>query len=212
MARPRPTPVFHFTHLEHLATLVEHGLQSDTRVQGTTLLAHEAGDRGIKAHRRARRVSDGPGGFVSDYVPFYFAPRSPMMYAIHRGRVPEFTSTIYDLAYVITSLETLQAAGYSVVLTDRNAAKAVAEFSADPHRWDDLVDWPLMKAHMWNNTVDDPERQERRMAECLVPESLPWDLIEHIVVADQTRQQWTEGLLTALGDHTPVHVRRNWYF
>jgi len=134
------------------------------------------------------------------------------MYVINRGRVPEFTSTIYDLAYLVTSIEELQAADYTLVLTDRNAAKAVSEFSADPLRWDDLVDWPLMKTHMWNSTPDDPERQERRMAECLVHGSLAWVHVQHVVVADEAHQRSAEALLAAAGEETPVHVRRHWYF
>ena len=90
MKRPVPTPLYHFTHVSHLASIVKDGLVSDTDAVRTGALIVEVGHAGIKERRRGRMVPIGPGGAVSDYVPFYFAPRSPMMYAIHRGNVPTY--------------------------------------------------------------------------------------------------------------------------
>ena len=46
-------------------------------------------------------VPIGPGGAVSDYVLFYFAPRSPMMYAIHRGNVPTYGELGTGIDYLV---------------------------------------------------------------------------------------------------------------
>ena len=79
------TRVFHFTPIDNLATIVREGLHCDSTVQSSGLLLQEVGNQGVKGLRRSRQVSVPPGGVVADYVPFYFAPRSPMMYAIHMG-------------------------------------------------------------------------------------------------------------------------------
>lgn len=71
-----------------------------------------------------------PGGVVADYVPFYFAPRSPMLYAIHMGNVAEYNDGIDPLVYIVTSVERLLALGLAVVTTDRNAALATATQAA----------------------------------------------------------------------------------
>ncbi|NKS16898.1 DUF4433 domain-containing protein [Rhodococcus hoagii] len=61
MPRSIPTPVGHFTHIDQLSTIATRGLMSDTRAQAEGLLTTEAGNVSIKARRRERPVSAGPG-------------------------------------------------------------------------------------------------------------------------------------------------------
>jgi O-acetyl-ADP-ribose deacetylase (regulator of RNase III) len=76
-AAPKDRWIYHFTHLDNLLTIVKCGrLVCDvTARQGLTQT--EVGDAAIKQSRRMRPVLAGPRGQVGDYVPFYFAPRSP---------------------------------------------------------------------------------------------------------------------------------------
>jgi ssDNA thymidine ADP-ribosyltransferase, DarT len=39
----------------------------------------------------APQVPLAPYGCVADYVPCYFAPRSPMLYKLHKGGVPNYS-------------------------------------------------------------------------------------------------------------------------
>ena len=77
MTTPKRGLLYHFTHLSNLASVAEHGIFCDTDVEGSHRLTTEVGQQGIKAKRRHRRVPIEPGGIVADYVPFYFAARSP---------------------------------------------------------------------------------------------------------------------------------------
>lgn len=210
--RPRPTPIMHFTDWENLPGIASGGLAGDNQAQGSVGYVRDIGNRGIKDRRRTKDVPVGAKGKVADYVPFYFAPRSPMMYALMCGRVPEFTGSILDFAYLVTSVERLLEFGLTVVLSDRNASMDVVEFSVDPLEWDRLVDWPLMNEIMWNSTGDDPDRRERRMAECLVHPVVPWEAFDRIVVADNDRRAVVSAVLGSLGDTIPVDVDRHWYF
>jgi ssDNA thymidine ADP-ribosyltransferase, DarT len=161
MPRPVPTRVLHFTHLDHLPGVVAHGLLSDTTAQARGLPTSEVGNREIKERRRRRPVPVPPGGTVADYVPFYFAPRSPMMYAIDRGNVPEYAGGIDPLVYLVTTIERLQETGCVVLTTDRNAVLGLAAFRHGLDGLDASVDWQLMEATWWNNTVQEPDRVER---------------------------------------------------
>jgi hypothetical protein len=67
LPRPAPTPVLHFTHVDHLPTIARTGLVADTVAQASGLLAVEIGNNEIKASRRRRSVPVPPGGVVADY-------------------------------------------------------------------------------------------------------------------------------------------------
>ncbi len=56
-----PTPLYHFTSLHHLASLIEHGLLCDNST-AVGLLAVEVGNRRIKEQRRRRAVPVDPRG------------------------------------------------------------------------------------------------------------------------------------------------------
>lgn len=195
-----------------MADVAEHGLLSDTVAQERGLLTNEVGNRGIKERRRRREVPITPGGVVADYVPFYFAPRSPMMYSIYRGNVPEYAEGTGPLVYLLTTIERLIEVGCAVVTTDRNAVLGYAEFRQGLDDLDRLIDWPLMRATMWNDTIDEPDRMERRMAECLVHEVVPWEAFTEIHVPNAERRA---EVVAALGKGIAprrVHVTPDWYF
>ena len=214
-ARKQPTAVFHFTHIDHLATVIRENLLCDAAVQGSALLSTEIGNVGIKGQRRGRSIKVGPNGTVADYVPFYFAPRSPMMYAIARGAVPTFQEGTKRLVYLVTSLERLHQLGHRIVLTDRNAALKLAEhqiFEPDDLVDDGFIDWPLMDEKFWTNTPENPDRKERRMAEALVYQRVNWEAIEEIVVHNGAIKEEATAILEECGVRLQVNVRPAWYF
>lgn len=213
MTRPKPTRLFHFTRVEHLRSIVQRGLSCDRRVKTSGLLSIEVGNPAIKALRASRPVLVEPGGVVADYVPFYFAPRSPMMYSIHSGNVPGYSGGTDRLIYLTTTLERLVRLGLDVVLTDRNAALAYAAFvrADDGEPNETFIDWPLMMQKMWNNTEDSPDRKERRMAECLVHQSVPWSAFEHIAARSPDVAREVERALGG-ASRPSVAVRPAWYF
>ena len=73
--------IMHFTHINNLPGIVASGcLQADNVVDRSSALQVEAADLEIKTIRKSMQVPLAPYDCVADYVPFYFAPRSPMLY------------------------------------------------------------------------------------------------------------------------------------
>lgn len=214
MPRPTPTWVYHFTRIEHLRTIVEAGLLCDRLAQSAGLLAIEVGNTGIKARRAARRVPVEPQGVVADYVPFYFAPRSPMLYSIHKGNVPGYAGGADRIVYLATTVERMLELGLDLVLTDRNAVLAVADFVRlrDGEPPDQFIDWPLMEERLWFDNEDYPDRRERRMAECLVHRSVPWEALLLVGARRQTVADEALRIVSSAGSEPSVAVRPNWYF
>ena len=211
MPRPRPTPLYHFTHIDHLATIITQGLRCDNLAR-ENLLQVEVGQPGIKEQRRRRWVMCGKGGTVGDYVPFYFAPRSPTLSAIVKGRVRDYDGGQDPLVYLETTVERLVELQLRPVFTDRNAAQRIVRFTNDPQDLEELVDWDLMKARMWKNTDEDKDRRDRRMAECLVHHRVPWAAFSGITARTETTAQQARLVLGQVGVQCGVTVSPGWYF
>ncbi|WP_163553557.1 DUF4433 domain-containing protein [Candidatus Frankia alpina] len=202
----------HFTHLDHLATIMREGLLSDTEVRRRGLLRTEVGNQGIKRRRRERCVRVPPGGVVADYVPFYFAPCSPMMYVIHQGGVPTYDGGCDDLVYLVTTIRQIAELGLARVYTDRNAVLRPVRFTIDDGELDSLIDWDLMQAKMWADTEAEPDRKQRRMAECLVHERVPGVAFTEVVARTPDHERRARAVLDTVGAKARVVVRPDWYF
>lgn len=56
---------------------------------------------------------------------------------------------------------------------------------------------------MWADTADHPERKERRMAECLVRNAVPWLTFTEIVAPNAACARTAQGHLASLGATDP---------
>lgn len=198
--------------MSNLAAIARDGVSCDSEVTDTGRVFTEVGNQDIKSRRRVRRVPVPPGGVVADYVPFYFAARSPMLYAIHMGNVPTYTGGQSDLVYLVTRIDVIVDHRLAAVFTDRNATFEVARFGTDPATIDKYVDWELMEALRWHNTPQEPDRRERRMAEFLVHCHVPWSAIIGVAARTEDRRRQAAAKLATVGATTVARSRPEWYF
>jgi len=209
---PTPTPICHITHLRNLASILrDGGLKTNAQVRrqgiGYTNIAHQ----NIQDRRQSTPVPCGPGGCVHDYVPFYFAPRAPMLYVINRGGVESYREGQGPVLHLVSTAQAVQAAGLGFVFTDGHGIMAMTEFFDDLADLD-KVDWKVMKMKYWNDTPEDGDRSRRRQAEFLVYGFFPWTLVQEIgVMTPAIAAQVTQALQGQ--PHRPaVVVRRGWYY
>ncbi|WP_337175414.1 DUF4433 domain-containing protein [Paludisphaera sp.] len=89
-ARPQ---VYHITHGKHLGRIIaDGGLWSDAEILALGGPEMPIGMAKIKKRRLEQQVVHcHPGTKVGQYVPFYFCPRSVMLYLLHCGNHPEIT-------------------------------------------------------------------------------------------------------------------------
>ena len=209
---PRRGLLFHFTHMSNLAAIVRDGLRCDSEVTDTERVFTEVGNQVIKSRRRVRCVPVPPGGVVADYVPFYFAARSPMLYAVHMGSVAEYKGGQDDLVYLVSSIAAVAEHCLAAVFCDRNATLEVARYGTDPAVVGRYVDWELMEARWWHNTPQEPDRMERRMAEWLAHRHVPWSAIIGVAARTEERSRHASAALATVGATTIVRSRPEWYF
>ena len=201
--------IYHFADGANLPSILQSG---ELRCHRQARPDVDIGHKDIKRHREEIQVGCGPGGVVGDYVPFYYAPRSPMLFSIKCGNVEGVSSDQRRLVYFVSSTEAAFDAGLECVLTDGNAAAAFSTFSADPSDLEGLIDWDLMEARQWANTMEDPDRRRRRMAEFLVHRAFPLDLVGEIAVRDEGIAERVTGLVEDADREIAVAIRRDWYF
>jgi hypothetical protein len=203
----------HFTHINNLqGILAARCLQADSLVDRSWALKVEAADLDIKAVRKSAQVPLAPYGCVADYVPFYFAPRSPMLFKLHKGGVPNYTGGQDPLVYLVSSAEAVAATGATFVYSDGNCASIVTSFASDLSQIESVVDWEVIQARMWANTADDPDRMRRRMAEFLVHQRVPLVCLSEVVVRRDTMKTQVENLLASSRADLPVSAKPGWYF
>jgi ssDNA thymidine ADP-ribosyltransferase, DarT len=212
MTTPRRGLLFHMTSIDNLQSIIDDGLLSDEWVRAGGQLQTEIGEDRIKAQRRTRPVNIDPGGHVSDYVPFYFAARSPMLYAIKGGRVPAYQAGQEPIVYLVTDAPSLQRDGCRFVFTDRNAVFAIAKYESDLTRLATLIDWPVMEGAWFTNTDEHPDRRERRMAEFLVRDRVPFSAITLIGTRSETMASRVLQIVGTMDPRPQVSVTPEWYF
>jgi hypothetical protein len=209
----RPHPIAHFTHVRNLRGILAAGcLRADSGVDRVAGLIVEAADLEIKSSRRTIRVSLPPFGCVADYVPFYFAPRSPMLYKLARGSVPTYAEGQDPLIYLLSTVETVAAAGLLWLFSDGNCAATVTQIFNDLGLLASMVDWEVMGMRIWKNTAEDPDRMRRRMAEFLVHGRVPVSCLAGIAVRNQATKSQVERILESHPISLPVRVEPDWYF
>jgi ssDNA thymidine ADP-ribosyltransferase, DarT len=161
----------------------------------------------------ARAVPLAPHGTLGDYVPFYFAPRSPMLYTIERRNTPGYQEGQERIIHLVSSVETVQGAQPPIrwLFTDGHADMEYSDFFSST---DDLdkIDWPLMTGRFWNDTAVDGDRKRRRQAEFLVHEFFPWSLVESIGVINGVVAEEVQQFLEAVAHHPVLRIERGWYY
>lgn len=204
------TAIMHFTDVDNLPGIVaKSGLLADAAISGDGGPTHECADASIKARRKTMPVDLDPYGVISDYVPFYFAPRSPMMYRIWRGGVASYQRGQEKLVYLVSSVEAVVSCGLAWIGSDGNCATSVTNHYNKFEELLQAVDWPLMEEQYWANTVEDGDRMRRRQAEFLIHRFAPIDCIEYAVAKSDPIAQQAK---SALGHVIPVTVQPSWYY
>lgn len=207
------TPIYHITHVTNLAGIIaDGGLWCDrlraTRAAGAVSIAHQH----IKDRRAKRHVPVAAGGALADYVPFYFAPRSPMLFTIHRGNVQGYSEGQRPIVHLVSTAETAIALNKPWAFTDGHAEMMISEFFTELERLSEVVDWPVMRDQYWNDTLEDNDRKRRRQAEFLVHEFFPWEAFGRIGAQSNDIRHQVELALQNI-DHKPeIVVEPDWYY
>ena len=217
MPPPAAPKIYHIVHVDRLPSIIaEGGLLCDAEIvrrqtagqaMGTTI-----GMSDIKQRRLTRlSLTSHPGLFVGQCVPFYFCPRSIMLYLIHCANHPELTYRdgqrliVHLEADLHETVEWAQANNRRWAFTLSNAGALYFEDRADLAQLGE-IDWDAVQARDWRG------QKEGKQAEFLVEQSFPWDLVSRIGVRSQQVYDQVRAALQAAAHKPRVDIRPDWYY
>ncbi|MEZ4433760.1 MAG: DarT ssDNA thymidine ADP-ribosyltransferase family protein [bacterium] len=159
------TAVLRMVHLDNLAVYLARAALHAPGCWPADGHGWRTTHRGDVQQRRATAVvSRGPGGVLLDYVPFYFGPRSPMLYQLHTGQVAGYTDSQGSLVYLVASAQEIAAAGVGFVFFDGHALAGLSACYDDLAALDRL-DWPTIETRQWAGARINPDMQRKQTGE-----------------------------------------------
>lgn len=211
---PNPTWIYHITHINNLGSiLADDGLLSDAEMIKRGGPAVAVGMSEIKKNRLQYPVKCHEGDMVGEYVPFYFCPRSIMLYILYRGNHPGLTyhGGQGPIVHLQANAETVAAWAASVdgrwAFSLANAGALYAPFRSDMAQLSE-IDWTAVRATDFRDT----KVKEGKQAEFLVKRFCPWSLIERVGVGSEEVQRQVLAALEGAAHKPPVAVLPAWYF
>lgn len=223
MTMPHPVRLFHITAIANLPDIFAKGaLFSKNSVAKNGIGYANIAHQGAQGTRSVKSVPNPPGGNVHDFTPFYFAPRSPMLFAINRGNVQGCDLRQADIVHLETTIDFVLAHGQPFVFYDRNATLAYSTPYADLAdldrvAWDLITEQPQLDGYckFWQSNPSNQryvDRMEKRMAEFLVKSHVPLAALTRIGVFSSAQQQTVSQIVAAHNLAIPIVVMANWYF
>jgi len=172
----------------------------------------------IKARRlNELRLSSHPQLFVGQCVPFYFCPRSIMLYLTYRANDPELTyhggqePIIHLECDLFDTIDWCERHGRRWAFTLSNAGAYYFEDRSEIARLGE-INWEAVSAKQWSGTGIPREVKEGKQAEFLVEHSFPWSLVERIGVHSRAIAQRVSAELRSSFHRPRVEVLRDWYY
>lgn len=213
MPIPDQPKLYHIVHVDNLASIYgDSCLWSDSvmvqRQSGTVI-----GMGRIKQRRLALPVSCHPQTFVGEYVPFYFCPRSIMLFVIHCANHPELAyrggqqPIIHLEADLNQVVQWAEANGRRWAFSLSNAGAVYTQFRSELAQLDE-INWDAVAARDFRPA----DVKEAKQAEFLVQQSFPWHLVERIGVHSQGIAQRVYAAMNGAGHRPSVEIRREWYY
>jgi hypothetical protein len=212
-AVPENPKIYHIVHVDRLASIIgANALLSDAQVAAQGAAGTTIGMSAIKKRRlQELTLTSYPTLYVGQCVPFYFCPRSIMLYLIHQANHPELSyrggqiPIVHLQADLKTCVDwanrnqrrwafTLSNAG-SYYFEDRNNLAQLIE-----------LDWVAISTSQWQLC------KEGKQAEFLVEQSFPWHLIERIGVKTKNTYQKVTHLVQTAQHRPEVKLEPEWYY
>lgn len=218
MPPPANPKIYHIVHVDKLASIAADGfLYSDTVMAARPANGTVIGMNKIKARRMNElTLASRPGLFVGQCVPFYFCPRSIMLYMIHiRNAELAYQGGQDEIIHLVAELDDAVAWAQEQqrrwAFTLSNAGSYDFEDRCDLDELDE-VNWAAVAATRWSGGTVDPSIKRGKQAEFLMEHSFPWHLIRGIGTKSDRVARMAAQALGDGGQQMAIRPMPGWYY
>lgn len=215
---PERVWIYHIVHKDRLESIMDDGfLWSDAEVRGRASEGTTVGMMSIKDRRLGTSLSSHPGLAVGSCVPFYFCPRSIMLFLLHRGNHPEVTyrggqePIIHLVAEVPAAVTWADTNNLRWAFTLSNAGSGYFEDRANLDQLSE-IDWNAVRATQWSGNGISRQIKEGKQAEFLVERCFPWELVQGIGVRSEAVGREITRMMAGREHRPTVKALPNWYY
>lgn len=173
---------YHFTSIQNLESIIDNGIYSTNQKIARGITHVNVAEEGIQRRRAQMQVPGANGRCVHDYVPFYFAKKTPMQLAVlHKKNVDQ--QFIIYFAVSIALLDTRPGAFFTNASANTDIPPSFFSGNAQSDQLDSL-DWPTIDSSGWRYA--DENQRHRKMAELLLPDHVQLHEINQIITWNQS--------------------------
>lgn len=149
------------------------------------------GDKTLIDSRNEYKIP-GTSFILGDFIPFYFGPRSPMLYEIQNGNINVAERKPEDIVYCIILIKDVIDRKLRGFFTDGHAKSAMTSFYPNSRLNDlnQLVSYNDVYERHWGTYYDNTnEKKRRKSAELLLHDDIAPELIKYFVVYNESAKQ-----------------------
>ncbi len=213
--------IYHIVHIERFKSILEDGcLFCDEKMQQHKPVGPVIGINNIKSRRLAKKLISIPDITVGQCVPFYFCPRSVMLYVISCQNNPDlyYKNGQDDIIHLVFNLKKVldwaNKHNLKVCFTTSNAGSNYFEDYSDFSMLQAKVDWESVNATRWAGDNIERHVKENKQAEFLIEKCLDISLVEEIGVYNLQNYTKVTNMLNATNskNNPNVIVKQEWYY
>lgn len=202
---------YRITHIENLECILENGLVTKHHSLARDRYIN-IGNPEIIDVRSSSPVKIEGYGYIGDYVPFYFTPRSIMLYNIITGYWhPKVPKRNRNEILVIRCLIEKLADPSLFFFTDGQGNDSLTNHYNDLTYLDE-IDWESIQHGNFSKTDDDIDRARRYQAEFLVRNEVPVSSFESLNVYNRHAAKYAEDILKKKNINLVVNVQPKYFF
>ena len=196
---------FRITHINNIPYIDKTGfVLADSQLASENYIA--IGDTNVIDKRKVRIN----GINLTKYIPFYFGPRSVMLYVIQNGYNGVKKQKAEDIVYCVIRISDIIAHNINCIFSDGHALNAITRFHTQEElpQLNNIISYNDVYAHYWVSE-EDIDLKRRKEAELLIENELPREYIRGYIVYNKEAKERLAGY--GISENRIV-INSNYYF